>query len=53
MGLGVSLVDSGNGNGKPPLKWVTLFFLAILQNGVTETQGNPPRAQTSALSFKG
>ncbi len=31
-----------SGTGKPPFKWVTLLFLAILQIGVTETQGNPP-----------
>jgi hypothetical protein len=42
----------GNGIGKPPPKWVTLHFLAILQSKVTKTQRNPPRVQTSTLSFK-
>jgi hypothetical protein len=41
-----------SGTGKPPSKWVTLFFLAILQSGVIETQGTPPTAFTSAPSFK-
>jgi hypothetical protein len=47
------LATRGNGTGKPLPKWVILLFLAIPQSGVTETQGNPPKAQTSALSFKG
>ncbi len=42
-----------SGTSKPPPKWVTLFFLAIPQNEVIETQGNPLRTPTSAPSFKG
>jgi len=43
----------GNGTGRPPPKWGTLHSLATPQSEATETQGNPPRAQTSAPSFKG
>jgi hypothetical protein len=45
--------DPGNGTGRPFPKWGTLHSLATLQSEATETQGNPPRVQTSTPSFKG
>jgi len=43
----------GNGTGMPPPKWGTLHSFATSQSRATKTQGNPPKAQTFAPSFKG
>jgi hypothetical protein len=47
------LGTQGNGIGRALPKWGTLHFLATPLSGAIEMQGNPPRAQTSAPSFKG
>ncbi len=50
MGLGVSLVDSGNGNGKPPLKWVTLFFFGYFAKWGYRNARKPTQS-TNICSF--